>query len=74
MTAQPPEEIRCDAGALAADATVVDALARLQLGAKRQGSRIRLDDAPAELRQLLAFCGLSEVFEPAPESRSPPDA
>ena len=63
MTAQPPGEIGCDAEALAADMSTVDALARLQLGAKRLGVAIRLRDAPADLRQLLAFCGLSEVFD-----------
>jgi ABC-type transporter Mla MlaB component len=74
MTAQPPREITCDAGALAADATAVAALARLQLGAKRQGSRIRLTGTPADLAQLLAFCGLSELFEPDPEPSPLPDA
>jgi ABC-type transporter Mla MlaB component len=74
MTAQPPREITCDADALAADATAVDALARLQLGARRQGSEIRLSGASAELEALLAFCGLGDLFRTPREPRPPPPA
>ena len=74
MTAQPPREIACDADALPADATAVDALARLQLGARRQGSEVHLKGLPADLRELLAFCGLADVVRADPEERSPPDA
>ena len=69
MTAQPPRAIGCDAGALAADMTTLDALARLQLGALRQGSQIRLEGVPGDLSELLAFCGLSEVFDPDEETQ-----
>lgn len=76
MTAQPPREITCDAGALAADAVAVSALARLRLGAKRQGSEIKLRGATTELRELLAFCGLEGVLADADgrRPRSPPQA
>ena len=50
-----------DVAGVPADAVTVDALARLQLGAKRTGCRIRLRNASPELRRLLEFLGLSEV-------------
>jgi hypothetical protein len=62
MTAHPPREIICDAGTLAPDATSVDALARLQLSAKREGRALRVCGASSELQQLLAFCGLAAVL------------
>jgi len=43
-----------------ADATAVDALARLQLTARRLGRSIRLRNAPDDLRELLALTGLSD--------------
>lgn len=49
------------------DVVVVDALARLQLTARRLGSTIRLRDACAELRDLIALTGLSDVMPPARE-------
>jgi ABC-type transporter Mla MlaB component len=72
MTAQPPREIACDTDALPADLATVDALARLQLGAKRQGAEIRLEGLPANLRELLAFCGLGEVLRAQREAPPPP--
>jgi len=72
MTAQPPREIACDVDALPADLATVDALARLQLGALRQGSAIRLEGVPADLRELLAFCGLGEVLRAQREAPPPP--
>jgi anti-anti-sigma regulatory factor len=43
------------------DAATVDALARLQLAARRMGRRIRLLNACGELRDLLMLMGLAEV-------------
>ena len=40
----------------------VDALGRLQLGARRQGQEIRLRDASSELLELIAFAGLRDVL------------
>jgi hypothetical protein len=54
--------IVCDASALAADLGTVDLLARLQLGARRRGSEVRLRHASAELEQLLDFVGLGGVL------------
>jgi anti-anti-sigma regulatory factor len=57
------ELVVCDVGALVApDAVTVDALARLQLTARRLGRRIRLRHARGELRDLLVLMGLSEVL------------
>jgi STAS domain len=66
MTGQPPREIICDVGALAPDVTAVDALARLQLTARREGLELRLQGASRELRDLLAFAGLDGVLRVEP--------
>ena len=52
----------CDVGGVQADAVTVDALARLQLAARRYGCRIHLRRASNELRELLAFMALSDVL------------
>ena len=62
MAARRPREITCDVGTLAPDALSVDALARLQLSAKREGLELRLFGASRELQQLLVFCGLTAVL------------
>ena len=52
----------CDVGAIVdPDASAVDALARLQLAARRLGRRIRLTHASGELQDLLALMGLGEI-------------
>jgi hypothetical protein len=57
-----PHQIDCDVSALGADIAVIDALARLQVGAKRLGLELRLRGASNELQQLAAFAGLGEVL------------
>jgi ABC-type transporter Mla MlaB component len=53
------EVVECEVGALVrADASVVEALARLQLVALRRGSRIRLWNASQELCELIDLMGL----------------
>ncbi len=52
----------CDVGGIAADAVSVDALARLQLAARRYRCRIELRHASPELRDLIAFMGLDDVI------------
>jgi ABC-type transporter Mla MlaB component len=44
------------------DALTVDALAQLQLLAKRRGCQIRLRGCAPELRDLVAFMGLTHVL------------
>jgi ABC-type transporter Mla MlaB component len=45
-----------------ADAVTVDALAQLQLLARRRGCQIRLRGCSPELRELVAFMGLQKVL------------
>jgi ABC-type transporter Mla MlaB component len=52
----------CDVAGVDPDAVTVDALARLQLAAQRQGCRVRLRRASDELRELVAFMGLTDVL------------
>jgi ABC-type transporter Mla MlaB component len=52
----------CDLHSVEPDAVTVDALARLQLAARRQGCRVRLRHASSELRNLVSFMGLEEVL------------
>jgi ABC-type transporter Mla MlaB component len=47
---------------VASDAVTVDALARLQLAARRHGCQVRLRGASMELRELVAFMGLRDVL------------
>jgi ABC-type transporter Mla MlaB component len=44
------------------DAVTVEALARLQLGARRHGCQVRLSGASPQLCQLIAFLGLTDVM------------
>jgi ABC-type transporter Mla MlaB component len=56
------ELIVCDVGPMEPpDAETVEAMARLQLTALRLGRRVRFVDASGELKDLLAFSGLTEV-------------
>ena len=54
--------VLCDVATVDVDAVTVDALARLQLGAKRLGCRVRLQNASPALRDLVAFMGLEDVL------------
>ncbi len=54
--------LRCDVRDVDPDAVTVDALARLQLAARRRGCRIRLRGASSELLELVAFMGLRDVL------------
>jgi STAS domain len=55
-----------------ADQCALDALARLQLAARRVGTSIRLENAGGELVDLLALVGLSDVLPVVgPETGNP---
>ena len=56
------EAVVCDVAAVEPDAVTVDALARLQLAARRYGCRVRFRNASDELRALVAFMGLADVL------------
>jgi ABC-type transporter Mla MlaB component len=53
---------QCDVSGVAADAVTVDALARLQLAARRYRCVLQLRGASDRLRDLVAFMGLADVL------------
>ncbi len=55
-----------DVSALAPDAVTVDALARLELAARRVGRSLLLRDPSDDLRKLIAFVGLNDVLRLEP--------
>jgi ABC-type transporter Mla MlaB component len=52
----------CDVRGIEPDAVTVEALARLQLAARRTGCQVRLREASPELRRLIGFMGLDAVL------------
>jgi ABC-type transporter Mla MlaB component len=54
--------VLCDVSGVEPSVVTVDALARLQLGAQRNGCRIHLRNASSALRELVAFMGLGDVL------------
>jgi len=52
----------CDVHGVAADAVTADALARLELAARRHDCQVRMRGASPELRELLDFMGLRDVL------------
>src|SRR3954462_5154208 len=52
----------CDVHGVEPDAVTVDALARLQLAARRTGCRVRLRGASRDLIALVTWMGLSDVL------------
>jgi ABC-type transporter Mla MlaB component len=61
LTESGAEVVLCDVTGLSPDAVTVDALARLQLAARRLGRRVALCHASEELLELVAFMGLEDV-------------
>ncbi len=57
-----PAVVLCDVRDVEADAVAVEALARLQLGARRHGCQVRLRHASRDLVDLVAFMGLADVL------------
>jgi len=62
FTANRGATLVCDVTGVAIDAVAVEALARLQLGARRNGCTVRLLSAPRELIDLVSFMGLRDVI------------
>jgi ABC-type transporter Mla MlaB component len=54
--------VLCDVTGVEPDAVAVDALARLQLAARRHGYQVRLRNASGGLLELIAFMGLRDVL------------
>jgi ABC-type transporter Mla MlaB component len=57
-----PGVVRVDVSGVECDAATIDALARLQLAARRHGCRVCLCHACEELTALVAFMGLTDVL------------
>jgi ABC-type transporter Mla MlaB component len=57
----------CDVSRLDPSAVTVDALARLQLAARRHGCEVRLRRPSNELRKLVDFMGLANVLPQTPD-------
>jgi anti-anti-sigma regulatory factor len=53
-----------------ADLATIDALARLQLAARRAGLELRLCSASPELVELIAFVGLDEMLRVEPDGQA----
>jgi len=62
FVSQRPTIAVCDVGGVEPDAVCVDALARLQLAARRHACTVRLRRASPELLELVAFMGLADVL------------
>jgi ABC-type transporter Mla MlaB component len=54
--------VYCDVAGVPSDAVTVEALARLQLAARRKGCQIQLRNASSDLLELVAMMGLSDVL------------
>ena len=62
MAAPRPSILVCEVAALAPVAVTIDAMARLQLVARRLGHEVVLRGASSELLELLELFGLSAVL------------
>jgi ABC-type transporter Mla MlaB component len=62
LEANHAEIALCDVRGVPTDAVTVDALARLQLAARRHGCRVHLQNTSTELLELVAFMGLTDVL------------
>jgi hypothetical protein len=76
LTAAAGAELSCDVASVPSDAVTIEALALLQLAARRQNCRILLRNASADLVGLVAFLGLGDVLteETAPRPQLSPRA
>jgi ABC-type transporter Mla MlaB component len=62
LTGSVADVVVCEVRDVEPDAVTVDALARLQLAARRLGRQVRLRRASEELRELVVFMGLADVL------------
>jgi ABC-type transporter Mla MlaB component len=62
FAATRPAVAFCDVRGVEPDAVTVDALARLQLAARRCGCQVRLRGASGALLALVSFMGLADVL------------
>lgn len=71
LTSSDAALVICDIGELEANIATVDALARLQLTARRMGRRIELRGGSPDLAGLLSFVGLADVLGLGGHCRQP---
>ena len=63
LQASDSDDLICDVGAVPnPDAGTIEALARMQLTARRLGGRVKLRRACGDLRDLLTLSGLTDVL------------
>jgi len=62
LAGREADVVVCDVAGVEPDAVTVDALARLQLGARRRGCTIQLRGASDGLMELVEFMGLENVL------------
>jgi ABC-type transporter Mla MlaB component len=62
LTAREAAVICCDVAGVGPDAATVDALARLQIAARKLGCEVRLRNASPPLLELVEFMGLGSVL------------
>jgi hypothetical protein len=61
----------CDGSGLAATLDTIDALARLQLKARRRGCRLQLRNLDGALEELIALIGLPDTLLPCVSTEHP---
>ncbi len=64
LEASDAEVALCDVAGVDPDVVTVDALARLQLAARRHRCQVRLQNASPALLDLVSFMGLRDVLPP----------
>ena len=62
LLAESGSVVQCDVAGVEPDAVTVDAVARLQLAARRRGCQVRLHSASAALLELVELMGLTNVL------------
>lgn len=66
LAAHSGPDVDCDVHGVPADAVTIEALARLQLAARRRSCTIHLRGASDDLRELVTFLGLANVLPERP--------
>jgi ABC-type transporter Mla MlaB component len=61
LAANPGAVLLCDVTGVPVDAVAMEALARLHLGARRNGCTVHLRNTPDDLVDLATFMGLEQV-------------
>jgi hypothetical protein len=67
----PARVIVCDVTGLAATLDTIDALARLQLNARRRGCRLQLRNLDGALKELIALIDLRDTLLPCVSTEHP---